>query len=127
MISGKKKKEKTMIHTNERESAEEKVYLGMAISIKKRLKRYTCKHSWGNCYFVSYEKISRHMTDSTTIIIDLFRSFISPPGLYKTVFSIPTPKIYNQMLSLMVLQGSLLRFIEMCPTIGFPSIPITWY
>lgn len=31
-----KKKKKTMIHNNVRESAEEKVYFGMAISIKKK-------------------------------------------------------------------------------------------
>lgn len=88
VISEKKKKEKkkkTMIHNYVRESAEEKVYFGMAMSIKKKTENTL------SC--ISYEKINRHPTNSNTLITDLHRPFIQPSeGLYKTVFLTPTPQ-----------------------------------
>lgn len=48
VISGKKKKEKkTMIYNNVRESDEEKLYFGMAISIKKKTENMHFHEFWG--------------------------------------------------------------------------------
>lgn len=93
----------------------------MAIWIKKTGNIYFV-HLWGNCVTLFHMKRSidyyTWLTNILGNVTGLYRLFISPSlELYKTIFK---RKIYDQMLSLMVLKESLLRCTEMFPAIGFP-------